>query len=271
MREVREFRMQWVVSQEVQDVTTRVSLLIGLPPVVTYEGVVLLNTSFAHTFESGSVGESEKFFYRVHNDIELILYPAITKFLKSLAQEDIWSTLDALRNLSTAINKSLDGFRNFYRNLNTEDFNMFRQNFLSLPHRWERGILYPGASGASSASIPSLDILFGVKRVNPPSPLTDTVRPELRERGYATNQEIQQALETVENISLRERFSEYPDILSQLDRCIEQLLLFRKWHEGNIKKHLPQAYSSASGSGGSLDIPTYIWQTIKNTERVLNQ
>jgi hypothetical protein len=259
MEEVREFRRLWVVSQETQDTTTQLSHLIGLPPIVTYEGIVLLNQSPLRTFEIGQVGESEKLFYQIHSQIEFLLYPVIRDLLYALAQESEISVLEALQNMAQTLLKTLSSFRELYQSLSTSDFNIE-----------EGGIPYPGASGASSASIPTLDILFGIDRVEPPSLLTHKVRPMLTGRWYTTLSDMQWATSIIqERWNIQERYSHHELILKQVQLCANRILLFRRSHEGNIKKHLPQVYSGSSGTGGSSNVPEYIKRTIECTKKVI--
>ncbi len=257
------------------ETTDRVSKLLWLPPVMTYEGIILMNPLGTDKQLTYSQNETDKvaelFFYQTHKNIEQWLYPMIQWLLKVWSNKTL-STTDIVQLLQTAqnqMNTVLETMVALYKNLDKEAFTRFRGYFSSVKFRELHGVNYPGPSWASSAIFPTLDTLFGIEQIQELSVLASEIRPKIAWMWYTTIADIDRATDIVKkNWNLLEQFSENPEISAQLKELINMLRKFRINHRSHVTKYIPEAMNQhAPWTGGAQDVPTYLGQIIENTDK----
>ena len=256
------------------ETTNRFANIMWLPPVMTYEGIILLNPLENNPFifsEWEDDRKQELFFYQTHKDIEIELFPIVMRLLSiaenpDMKEEEIIVELEKIRSwLLFAVSK----MTGLYKNLDSWAFGRFRWFFEGIKFRSKDGTTYPGPSGASSAIFPTLDLILGIDTVEPLSVLAHDVRPILSGRGYTTIQEMTRAQEVVSDIgSLSVRFENSPQLLKLLKECIDTIKKFRVWHKATVQKFIPEVMAGKSGwTWWASNVPEYLWTIIANTKR----
>lgn len=158
---------------------------------------------------------------------------------------------------------------NLHRNLDASSFWRFREFFRSITFRSLDGIPYPGASGASSAIFPTLDTLFWVKQSTPLSPLSDAIKPRIRDSDYTTVYDMAEATRlALLHGALPERFQAHSEILKHINILIDALARFRNNHRGQVRKFIPETMAWRDpGTGWVADVATYLGEKIDNTKK----
>ena len=265
-------------SSTICDTTDKLANILGLPPVLTYESIVMLNLLSPNPILMSDdlvIREQERLFYQVHNDIELSLYDALSANITiantvSIDQSNLRKTLI---HLEQSLQKSLSLMSSLYTWFDKHAFMRFRKYFSSIQHRSIDWVQYPWPSWASSASIPIIDILMWIEQSSTAlSPLSDNVRPILTGNGYSTLSDMRAASSWTEKYGdFYARFSHDPEMRSLLDSIVILLKKFRMNHSASVKKFLPEAYTGIAWSGWVLNVPEYLDRAIGNThQRISN-
>mgnify|MGYP003393498839 CR=1 FL=1 len=125
---------------------------------ITYEEIVLVNPhEDLRTFTTGEVGETEAAFYNMHRTIETQLVYAISSMHSAIAElrnGDAPASAHALEHVVAQAN-GLPGMVHALGLMTPGHFPTFRRYLMSHPTR-----NLHGPSGAFSAGIPTLEILF---------------------------------------------------------------------------------------------------------------
>ncbi|HRI35616.1 MAG TPA: DUF1864 family protein [bacterium] len=154
---------------------------LGLPPVLTYEALILMNPldTAPRTFLTDEVGRRDEIaFYRIHFEIERMLYPSIRMLIDTLSH--VRPNSESFAPIGQALNESLQETKRkmgeMFRTLGVDSFARMRPYFMADPGRTDaEGRTYPGPSGASSAAFPTIDLLLGISSNE--SPDKDAIRP----------------------------------------------------------------------------------------------
>lgn len=259
--------------QIVLDTTDRHATIMQLPPVVTYEGVVLLNPldSDPLTFSVDQPDrENEILFYRVHRDIERELYMSISMLASTIEldfPEQI--VIEKLQYSKKHLQNTVLKMAELYKNLDKESFWRFREFFREIPFRLVEGMSYPWASWASSSAFPALNILFWIPEVTPLSPLAHLVMPRLDSREYTTIHTLARLRAiTQEKWTIQQKYVNQPWIIDLANDCIQYIEKFRRMHLGSVKKFIPEAMQGKqSGTGWSTDVPWFLGKAIEDTRK----
>ncbi len=252
--------------------TDRVSELLWLAPVLTYEGIILLNPldENPQTFSEWSDAEQELLFYKIHRDIELHIYPSIRKLIGLLddpRNSDTTETIDVLDEINAKLEFAVWKMGEMYRSLNKEAFSRFRPFFSGIESRSLGNEKYPGPSWASSCIFPTLDILLGIEKVAELSKNAHAVRPALSWNWYTTVLDMKEAEEKTSKFgNLYDIFAGNSELLWKLNRLTDTLRKFRMNHQWNVKKYLPQVFEGAGWTGWATNVPEYLGAIIHNTK-----
>lgn len=246
--------------------------ILWLPPVLTYEWIVLLNpldTSEQITFSSGKIIDAEVFFYKTHADIEKLLFLAVSRLFSiyTIPQDDKWEIIWLLKDIESYLDDSVKKMAQLYRWLDPIDFQAFRAYFQPIAFRNLDGTQYPWPSGASSAAFPTIDLLFGIAERPSLWPLVEAVMPRLSNQGYTTIQELTRARALViQHGNIHSRFMNDPEITELVEWIVKVLKKFRISHRSVVTKFLPEAMeNNISGTGGAMNVPHYLDTVIWNT------
>ncbi len=271
MLEARLNANNTLAEKHIQEITNRVSKTLWLAPVLTYEGIILLNSLDTNpkTFTEWSDASHELFFYKIHRAIELEVYPELQKVIQ-LANDTTISNETSLLILDS-INSKLEfavwKMGEMYRNFDKESFSRFRSFFSSIHFRSLDNEKYPGPSWASSCIFPTLDILLGIEKVAALSKNAHVVRPRLSWRWYTTISDMEEAEDGVaKNWNLYERYSNKPNFLEELDRVTNTIKKFRMNHLWSVKKYLPDVFQGLQWTGWAIDVPKHLSNIIDNTK-----
>lgn len=214
--------------------TDRLSVALGLPPVLTYEAIVLFNPldEAPRTFLNDPEGRREEIlFYRIHRDIECELYPVIRGLLDSLTPGYEAGETFALRigAYTRTVRDSIARLGMMHRELSKNHFDRMRPYFGTPDYRTDgQGRHYPGPSGASSAAFVALDTLLGIERDD--TELTDLVRPVVTGRGYATMNDVEEARTLVAKYGTLEKAHPGDANQEAISGLAEVLARFRAHH-----------------------------------------
>ena len=257
--------------KNIQKSTNRVSAILWLAPVLTYEWIILINPLDTNpkTFTEWSDASHEMFFYKIHRAIEIEVYPELQKVIQ-LANDTPMSDETSLLILDS-VNSKLEfavwKMGEMYRSFDKEAFSRFRSFFSGINFRQLDNEKYPGPSWASSCIFPTLDILLGIEKVAALSRHAHIVRPKIVWRWYTTIFDMENASKwVVENGNLYDRFSAKPDLVEKLDLLTNTLKKFRMNHQWNVKKYLPEVFTGVAWTGWANDVPEYLSSIIDNTK-----
>ena len=106
-------------SSTIRDTTDKLANILGLPPVLAYESIVMLNLLSPDPILMSDdlvIREQERLFYKTHNDIELSLYDALRRAIiiantVSIDQSNLRKTL---AHLEQSLQKSLSLMSSLY-------------------------------------------------------------------------------------------------------------------------------------------------------------
>ena len=257
--------------KNIQKSTDRVSAILWLAPILTYEWIILINPldTTPKTFTQWPDATHETFFYKIHRAIEIEVYPELQKVIQ-LANDTTMSDETSLLILDS-INSKLEfavwKMGEMYRSFDKEAFSKFRSFFSGINFRLLDNERYPGPSWASSCIFPTLDILLGIERVAALSTHAHIVRPKIAWRWYATISDMGEAEKWVlANGDLYKRFAEKSEFLEKLNILTSTLKKFRMNHQWNVKKYLPEVFVGAEWTGWAVDVPNYLSSIIDNTK-----
>lgn len=256
------------------DTTDKAAQILWLPPVMTYEWIILLNPIGSKNAiiysEDLDDRSAEEFFYQTHKDIEKEMYPIIQWLLESFSQNTSTTQISELLDTSIeSMEKVLIKMITLYRKLDKEAFSRFRGYFMPIAFRKSDGENYPWPSGASSAIFPTFDTLIGIEQVAPLSLLAEKVFPILSDRGYTTLSDLVRARSVViQYWSLLSRYSDDTVVLGKIRVLIDTLKKFRINHRSNVEKFLPEVMAKKWwGSWWAADVPEYLNAIIDNTKK----
>ncbi len=255
------------------ETTDRIAHILWLPPVLTYEMIVMMNLLDPHPVlmsDDEITRKEELLFYETHRNIETILYGPLTwvMTIADTLQVSDDEVLVSLKCLATVLQEVIEIMVHLYKNFSPDAFLRFRGFFTSILYRNVEWVLYPWPSWASSASFPIIDIIIGIERLPPLSQLSSRVMPVLQNHGYATLQDIEKVSKSVEMYGdFSTRFSHNQDVKRILHEIVNKLKSFRLIHASSVRKFLPEAYNGTAGTWWAQDIPRYLEQIIDNTKK----
>lgn len=215
---------------------------MGIPPVTTYQVLVLLNTSKLDEqgerlfSNSPEIRHQEHIFYETHRIIEKSLKKAIDEIL-SLPEELSTTTTD---NFHQAISAS----RNLTRSLTKEDFNSLRLYYANNQN-------LPGPSGFYSAAFVVLDTISIPNFFYDNTPRFDLLPTNRIDTFpyYITREDIQHVTHLKQS-----GFEVAPSIQNCILNFLER---FRNIHMGHVSRFTPQIINdNEDGTGSDYNIST---------------
>ena len=257
--------------KNIKNSTDRVSEALWLAPVLTYEWIILINPLDTNpkTFTEWADASHELFFYKIHRDIEIEIYPDLQRLIQlandtTISNED-WLTI--LTNINHRLEFAVWKMGEMYRNFDKEAFSRFRSFFSGINFRLLDNEKYPGPSWASSCIFPTLDIVLGIETVAALSKHAHIVRPKIAWRWYTTIIDMEEAERWVMiNGDLYKRYSEKPEFLEKLNILTSTLKKFRMNHQWSVRKYLPEVFVGAAWTWWASDVPEYLSSIIDNTK-----
>ena len=231
---------------------------------LTYEEIVLVNPhDDMRTFTGGDIGETEAAFYNMHRTIEIQLVYAIASMRTAITEIQHGDAPAATHALLHAVEqvKGLPGMVQALGLMTSGHFGVFREYLKSHPTRDLKG-----PSGAFSAGLPTLEILF---RGNE---LSEKYRGYLRTNWeyfpLRGRNELAHALETKENSLIAEWRVRGKDPLLKpvIDALGEMFNTFRRAHYNAVGRQLPEALKDAtSGTAGEAKPGEFLRERMKET------
>lgn len=260
----------WSASENIKIFTDRVSEVLWLAPVLTYEWIILMNPLDTNpkTFTEWADASHELFFYKIHKAIEIEIYPELQKVIQLVNDNTISdeTALLILDNINSKLKFAVWKMGEMYRSFDKEAFSRFRSYFSGINFRLLDNEKYPGPSWASSCIFPTLDIVLGIETVAALSKHAHIVRPKIAWRWYTTIIDMEEAAKWVAiHGDLYKRYSQEPELLKKLDALTTTLKQFRNNHQWNVKKYLPEVFAGTAWTGWANDVPKYLSSIIENT------
>lgn len=240
-----------------------------LPPMLTYELIILVNPSHdLRLFSLKETGEHEKLFYQCHKNVEANLYPLAT-FLLGIAIENKFDpkSLRQLRTLVPKIKAAVEQMLELKSQMSASEYEIFRRYFTKHPIRG-----FPGASGAYSALFPTLDQLLRVEIAE--VRFKEELLPQTEVTGMTNIAMYEKAKKwriwNGQTIISKLKNSDEPlkeDFIEVLNEIVNAMSNFRKRHLCAVAKHIPQVFKGKkSGTGGIKDAPEFLKEAINQTK-----
>jgi len=258
------------VAQEIRSAIDLLSERFQVPPVVTYECLILLNDlTHSPSLFSKEYVQDETLFYKTHQDIEYLffeIHEAVFDFYAwNIKDIDIKHILLNLRY----INKKLHTLVSIMK---TEAFNSFRPYWdLTSHYRTdENGETYPGPSWAYSCWFVYMDILLWIKEHTIAHySMDDRMLPNISWSGYITKNELEELKRfVIEQGTLSSILWEQTESVKSLKKAI---LKFRFWHKQAAKKYIWDANLEKPGTWQSINANTFLDAHIEATKSSISE
>ena len=236
-----------------------------LPPVISYESLVLLNDMRNPTLLSDDFQEDEILFYQIHKDIEVkynIIMWLVVDFLKN---DESW--IDGLLSQTlielNEISKLLATLR---RGLSTEWFMNMRPYWdLSQHYRkdWEWNA-YKWPSGAYSCWLIYMDLLMWIKPLECSSfSMDDSLLPQIQWNWYITIDDVRYLIDRLrETGNFQDRLWKQHQWYQKIIDAIERI---RKWHMGLARKYIWEETLKLGWTWGAKNALDFLQDHVSDT------
>lgn len=254
------------VASEIRSAINLLSQRFQVPPVVTYECLILLNDlENSPSLFSEEYIEDEALFYKTHQDIEYLffeIHEMVFDFyswnLKDISIESMLSNL-------WLINKKL---HTLMSTMKGRAFNSFRPYWDLTEHyrKDENANTYPGPSGAYTCSFVYMDMLLWIRDHTITNySMDDRMLPNITWFGYITKHE----LDTLK-LMIKDKGS-LSDILWESTKWIislkQSILKFRFWHKQAAKKYIWDENLERPWTGASVNANDFLDEHIDATKK----
>lgn len=270
----RKYECEWVkLSDNIWKAISEISKKLDIPPVITYESLILLNDLDKNPLLFSSNDETENkenelLFYKTHQEIEYLFYYIYEEInnLYNLNENDIDKIIKCNRLLKEILKK----LWSLMKSMSKEAFNYLRP-FWDLSTHYKKksnGESYPWPSWAFTCWFIYLDVVLWIKDFNTNQlSMDDTMLPKLSGNWYITTNEIEKLKKQVkENWTLIDLFwSESTEV----QELIKTIIWFRESHMKASKKYVWEANLERSWTWWSTNAKSFLQQHINDTKALI--
>ena len=256
------------ISEKVVHAINTLSIYYDVPPVMTYESLILLNkfNDDAVVF-SENHGEQELLFYKTHQDIEYLFYDIHIQIQ--------WAYLGPNRDLSVVVmteslQKIIQKLYTLMKCMSTESFSAIRP-YWDLTHysqKDENGDSYPWPSWAYTCWFVYLDLVLWIKSVDTKLySIDDRMLPNIRGNGYITKHDLDELRAMVKERWLLKEVLPWQS--KQIWKLQNQLLRFRLGHMQAARKYVWDENLEKPWTWGAINARKFLENHINATKSKL--